>query len=257
MGIKECLMLENPAFLYGESCFVTMRIYSGKVLYKNQQLIRLAKFIEEYYLARTLTDIEKENIQKDIESNIDQDNGVMRVSAYTDPRDQLLQDTVSFEEIRFSYTWRTEPVEKKLSLMTAPSPFTFDYPPIKMGSYMPHFYYKKQAQRQGFDDVIFCVNEKVVECSTSNLFFVKEDRLFTSDQVFYPGLIRENIFSLLDIEIKEIDRSVLSEFDYAFTTNSVSIINAVEKIDNIKYNINHKFINKFKEQLIHRGLDDK
>ena len=117
---------------------------------------------------------------------------------------------------------------------------------MKLGDYAETFYLKKDH------DFLKVTNEeKILEASTSNIFFAKNDQIFTpkSDQKLLSCLTRQSIIKLFNVVEKDLYLNDLASFDVAFTTNSVALINPVSKIDQFIFknstSYSDKFINEF------------
>ena len=249
-------MLKNPAFLYGESIFVTLRVVGGSILYKKQQLERLFRFASNYYLTDEVSINDRELVISHLEQEIIGKSGILRVSAHAKERENLIADRVSFDDLSWSFDWRSLSSKNSSKLKTYPSPFTLDYPKLKMGSYMPHFVFKKEAISIGFDDALFVLNESIIEASTSNIFFGRGKDLFTPKEVIYPGLIREVILDQFQVNVVDIKLNEVSNFDFCFISNSAQILTSVNTIDDIKFKENDNYISEIKNLLMKRGIDE-
>ncbi|HBH4030732.1 TPA: aminotransferase class IV, partial [Clostridioides difficile] len=83
----------------------------------------------------------------------------------------------------------------------------------------------------------------ILECSMSNIFFIKGERVYTpSDRLpILNGIIKKRIIEICDelhIELieNEINISEISSFDFVFVTNSLMGAIKVTEIDKIKFN---------------------
>jgi branched-chain amino acid aminotransferase len=78
-------------------------------------------------------------------------------------------------------------------------------------------------------------NNRVLEGTTSNFFFVKGDKLVTAGDGILPGITRSVILDLVkgrfDVEIRDIDRSELDAMDEAFVTASNKEVVPVVRVD--------------------------
>jgi 4-amino-4-deoxychorismate lyase len=247
-------MLKNPAALYGESVFITLRVIGGEVLFKKQQLDRLCHFVSDYFLMNTISEEDKSLLESHISREANGKSGVLRVTAHAPERESLLSEELNFDLLKWSFNWR-EPLQvDDISLKTFFSPFTFAYPKLKMGSYMPHFYFKKQAKKLGYDDGAFIYEGKLIEACTSNIFFGKGEKLFTPKEVIYPGLTRELILEEFEVNEIEIMREDIKQFDFCFISNSAQIVTSVKAIDDIRFNRNNR-VRDIKNIILKKGLE--
>ena len=95
---------------------------------------------------------------------------------------------------------------------------------------------KKEAIDAGYDEAIL-LNSKgfVAEGSITNIFVVKDDKIFTPtiESGALPGITRRVLLNDLHLDIKEMDISVdfLFNSDEVFVTNSLMGIKVISKID--------------------------
>jgi len=249
-------MQENPAFLYGESVFVTLRVEAGVPLFRNQQLRRLERFITEYYLQRGFKESEQALLNEMLMNECQKLHScILKMMVYSNKRESLMANSVEFEDLNIKFYNRELSELRDQKLKSLESPFTKFYPSLKMGSYMPHFYLKKMAIRDGFDDCLFVRDEQIVEASTSNVFFMKNDILYTPKETIYSGLTREAMKKYFDVRELDINLGSISDYDYAFLTNSASIITSIKQIDNVLFETSETLSLELKNKMIIRGRD--
>lgn len=110
---------------------------------------------------------------------------------------------------------------------------------LKTIQYLESILARKIATEQGYDEAIMLNTKGVItETSIANIFFVKEDRVYTPrlEDGVLPGIIREKIincchqlgFSIIE---KEILPNEISEFTGAFQTNSLIEIQSLSSIN--------------------------
>ena len=94
----------------------------------------------------------------------------------------------------------------------------------KTTNYYENIYTKRYASENNFDDGIF-VNQQdiILECSMSNIFFIKEDKIYTPHRnlPILNGIMKEHIFEIcknLNIEVIERETSLkeIENFDFVF-----------------------------------------
>ena len=78
-------------------------------------------------------------------------------------------------------------------------------------------------------------HQRVLEGTTSNIFFVKGDTLVTAGTDILPGITRQVILDLVrdrfQVELRDIDRSELDRVDEAFLTASNKEVVPVTRLD--------------------------
>lgn len=127
----------------------------------------------------------------------------------------------------------------------------------KTTNYYESMYSKHYATDRGFDDAIFLDSfSNILECSMSNIFFIKEDTIYTpkSSSPILNGIMKlrvKEICKNLNINLTECDIKVscIDEFESVFVTNSLMGIMPVTNIENNTYNKNNELIKILKENL--------
>lgn len=245
-------MMSFPANLYGESVFTTTRVSKKGLLFEKKHFGRLFNSIQGYYLDEELSSNQKEKIVFNLKNLIPTDfEGIARLNISAPARSELLANNLKFEDLIFEVITREyseKEDEKKLALFE--SPFTSHYPDMKMGSYMPLFLLKKEALKKGFDDALLRLNDFIVSGSTSNIFFVKGDEIYTPKQKILSGIIQSVLVEDFNGIEKDISSGEIENYDYAFLTNSASIITGVNQINDTKYNINRDFLENIKSKVL-------
>lgn len=113
----------------------------------------------------------------------------------------------------------------------------------KTTNYFENIYMKKYALKNGFDDTLFLdCEERILECSMSNIFFIKDRQIYTPNKELpiLNGIMKKRIKALCvelrinmietDIKITEIDK-----FDFCFISNSLMGIMKVTHINDFKF----------------------
>ena len=122
----------------------------------------------------------------------------------------------------------------------------------KTTNYYENIYTKRYASENNFDDGIF-VNQQdiILECSMSNIFFIKEDKIYTPHRnlPILNGIMKEHIFEIcknLNIEVIERETSLkeIENFDFVFISNSLMKVMKVSQINKIVYPVSNEIFNK-------------
>jgi len=128
----------------------------------------------------------------------------------------------------------------------------------KTTNYFENIYTKEHASKHGFDDAIFLnIENKILECSMSNIFFIKGNKIYTpKDELpILNGIMKkriENICAELNIDIikKEIYIDEINDFEFSFLTNSLMGAMKVKLIENTQYNKDNMLFKKILSKLI-------
>lgn len=122
----------------------------------------------------------------------------------------------------------------------------------KTTNYYENIYTKKYANEKKFDDGLFVNYENIIlECSMSNIFFIKEDKIYTphSELSILNGIMKSKILDIcnkLNIEVVEgkIKLENINKFDFVFISNSLMKVMKVSQIDKITYPSNNEVFEK-------------
>ena len=109
-------------------------------------------------------------------------------------------------------------------------------PDAKSTSYLNAVYALRLARKADAVETIYVDrNNRVLEGTTSNFFFVKGDTLITAGDGILPGITRSVILDLargcVDVQIRDIDRAELDAMDEAFVTASNKEVVPVIRVD--------------------------
>lgn len=115
---------------------------------------------------------------------------------------------------------------------------------IKSLNYLEPILAKKHAEINGFDDGIMLNSQGfVTECSVSNIFFIKKDRIITPrlEDGILDGITRNKVINIckkLNISIEELSIKTenLKDVTQAFQTNSSFGVQPVHSINNHHFN---------------------
>lgn len=113
----------------------------------------------------------------------------------------------------------------------------------KATSLLANIMFAQEAKNHGVEEVILIRNGIVTECSSSNLFLVKNNCIYTHPKGRYilPGITREMIIDCAkycDIEVKEItfNKDFLMDADEVWISSSTREVVPITRIDNSSIN---------------------
>ena len=109
----------------------------------------------------------------------------------------------------------------------------------KATSLLANIMFAQEAKNHGVEEVILIRDGIVTECSSSNLFLVKNNSIYTHPKGPYilPGITREiaiDCAKYCDIEVKEVtfDKDSLMDADEVWISSSTREIVPINRIDN-------------------------
>jgi aminodeoxychorismate lyase len=119
---------------------------------------------------------------------------------------------------------------------------------LKTMNYLPYLLARTRAQEKGFEDAILTNTVKeICECTTSNLFFFREDRLETPAVScgVLPGVLREAVMECMEQEgepVREVKlgRETLPSCEEIFVTNSLVEVLPVGRVDQDEYPVRER-----------------
>jgi len=212
----------------GYGVFDYVQLYKGRPFHLQSHLERLEKSAKGIGLEMPLT-IEQIELAawKVIETNEPVDAGLrFMITGGLSSKDFLIPDTTTSLIILFHPTesYPNKIYEKGMRAITTSTLRL--YPHVKSNCYLPAIMAMREANRRGFHDAIY-INEKneVLEGTTCNVFFIKNDNLITDDSdLIIKGVTRDIILNLtkdLQIEFRSMPLSEIPSCDEAFLTSSI------------------------------------
>ena len=129
---------------------------------------------------------------------------------------------------------------------------------VKSTNYLENILARREALSFGFDEALF-LNEKnqIAECAASNLFWFKDETLFTPSEVcgLLVGTTRNLVLtSMADIDINILEGKFLlndlRDADFVFTTNSLTGCMPVSKIEGDSFNTENPLFLRIQNALL-------
>lgn len=227
-------------FLYGYGLFETIRVLDGKPVLLQEHISRIKKCSIELEIPFFYSDDEIIDKINELISLNKVATGVLNF--YLTPGDRGIDPAkVANNDPFFLILMRQYPSyssEDRLSLDVRP--LAFQRTPLdryKTLSWMKNVLENKLST---FDDILlYDDNEKFLETTRSNMFFIKDDVLITpKSTVILPGITRGFLIKNAEklnfkIEEREVYVDELFDFDEVFLTNSLRSIILVEAINNV------------------------
>ena len=211
----------DRGFLYGDGVFETMRVYGGRIFRALEHLDRLNDGLGALKIKSQLSSEELRGVCRVLIEKNEAAEGVARI--------YITRDSIIVTVRRYL----AQPIELRAMISTVrvdPQLSRF-----KTANRLPYLLAQQEAEGANVNDaVLLNANGRVVEFTTSNLFVVKNDELFTpplSDGPL-PGITRHAVLGLAaerGIAAREhsFGREFLEEADEVFATNSLMEITSV------------------------------
>ncbi len=236
----------DHGFLYGDGVYETLRVYQERVFLLERHLERLRQSCERIGLDLPMKDEEWLPILGELLERNGFDDAGLRITVTRgegeigiDPRLCAHPTIVVMAKSVVMYTeqQREQGVRLHLASVKRNSEFA-QSPQIKAISFLNNILAKQEAIRVGADDALMLnLDDIVAESTTSNIFFVKNERLFTPavECGILKGITRDVVLKLaieqgLSVEEGFYTTEQLLQADECFITNTGIEIMAVSMI---------------------------
>ena len=235
--------VEDRGFQFADGLYEVIYFYDGRAFYMDKHLERLEKGAKEIYLD---LDFEMENLKKICRQAV-RESGFKNATAYIQVTRGMAPRSHAFPR-QSSCTWIVTVKEVKrhpeefyengVKCITVPDE-RWERCNIKTIQLLPNCIAKEKAKKAGCFEAIFHKGDCVTEGSSSNLFIVKGETLYThpANKRILNGITRqcliEEITKELDIKCFEqtFTLDTLFDADEVFLTGTTTEIMPVVKID--------------------------
>ncbi len=141
--------------------------------------------------------------------------------------------------------------------LTAPSPWRLqaasyrrELPTVKHVGLFGAMNLRRQAQREGYDDVLFLNPDGTIsEIATSNIGFIRDGHVIWPRSEWLPGTTMTLINQALDepISTEPLTLSDLPSMEAAFAANAATGIRPLASVDGIEWPIEHKMLQQLRD----------
>jgi len=237
----------DHGFLYGDGVYETLRAYGGRIFRLRQHLARLARSASLIGLDTPIVEHDFITVLREAMERNDLSDAYLRITISRgegniglDPR-LCLHPTV----VVISLPLQPYPIELfntgvSLAIVNVRRNLAAALPPmIKSLNFLNNILAKQEASRAGaFDGLMLNGEGHITECTTSNIFFVKDGCVYTPSVAcgILDGITREAILSLAREQAFPTEEGcynpeALLEADECFLTNTTMEIMPVQGID--------------------------
>ncbi|MCM8792007.1 MAG: aminotransferase class IV [Candidatus Omnitrophica bacterium] len=253
---KAKVSLSEPAFLYGWSVFETMRAYRKKIVYFRMHLERIKR--SSSYLSLNFSYSFKE-IEKIIFKLIDLNkmkDVCVRLTLFKNLKERTsifiwIRPYQAYSDLQYLKGFRADVSEFRVNKNS----FLAN---LKSGNYLLYQLSYQQAKRRGFDEAVILNSDGyIAEASRSNVFFVKENKIFTPSLECgcLEGITRQVVMDIAkkhNLKVKKGSYTLddLLKADEAFLTNSLMGIMPLvyigkHRIGKSKFNLTHFLLKEY------------
>lgn len=215
----------DDGFSFGKGAFETIKVVDRKALFLDAHLKRLKNSLDFFGITK---EIDEEKIISYIK-NADEDNFALKI---------IVSDKNFILSSRED-NYRNEDKLFKLKISPVRRNTTSKVIYHKSLSYYENILEHRWAISKGFDSALFLnEREEVAETSFANIFFVKDDEIFTPtlSSGLLKGTMRDYLINNYKICEKVISNSEIKDFDEVFISNSLMGVRSVLAIDDNIFN---------------------
>lgn len=219
----------DDGFSFGKGAFETIKVVNGLPLFLDAHLKRLKNSLNFFEIK---TDIDEKKIYEYIDKSNNKNFAMKLIISdknfiITSREDNYRKDNKSYK--------------LKISKVRRNSTSKIIY--HKSLSYYENIIEHRWAVDSGYDSALFLnEREEVSETSFANIFFVKNDKIYTPkvSSGLLRGTMREFLIKNFEIIEDKIYAKNLDSFDECFISNSLMGVRNVVSIDEIKFKSNEK-----------------
>lgn len=247
----------NRGMMYGDGCFETLRSYSGNILAWEDHFERLQAGLEYLEIKPEFNSDELEQqVLKLIDVNgLSEEDAMIRIQCWRKGERGYKTDSANMEWMVQVKSINPGQTPLKLTLAkTRCIPSVALDRRYKLSNGLNYIKAAQEAKKALCDDALMLtVNEQISETTSSNIFWVKEGKVYTPDVDcdLLPGVTRgivTEVIRLLGIKLKEgkFDLTAISGAEALFCTNSLIEIREVLSLDDITFETEHPLVMKIK-----------
>lgn len=249
-GDESLQLGQSRAFRYGDGVFESIRIRNGRACFLDDHLARMANGLETLEIASPPSFFAKirDAVSEVMKSNQLADGlsqGRIRITVWRDgegtyrPEGHGGNFLVTAGELEADSF--LNPATKTLCLVPDPIQHPSRIRSIKSLNALPFVMAEGVAKRSGVDEALMHNDKGLVECSSSNIFFVVENELVTPSTRAgcLAGIMRGKVIEWARAEGIKCHETLFHPSDIqlateCFTTNSISGIRPVSSIDELQ-----------------------
>lgn len=236
---KPLLKVNDISVLRGYAGFDFLRIYNGEPFCFDEHFERFQNTIRSMNLVIPYTKKEvKEILYKLINKNKDKNYQVRFIVTGGETIDGMNPSHPVFYILFEKFLNLPDIVYKKGAKLIT-NEYLRILPNAKHSNYMNAVLLQKERNKQKAVEILYINNNKVLECSTSNIFIVKAGKIITPKDNILKGITRKNVIDIMtqnklkfaerDISVKE-----LKSADEVFITATNKKVVPIIKIDEFK-----------------------
>jgi len=234
----------DRGFMFGDGIYDVIASYQGKLFQTEQHLERLSYCLKQINLDFDVSGI-PENINYLIgKSQLNNSDFIayIQITRGIAPRQHHYPDNISPTSLIYLLPFSLPGINKNQIKVITCTDFRWHRCDIKNISLLPNIMANQSAHQEIAFENIFIRNGNVTEGTHSNIFFVKDNIVFTHpvNQDILDGITRKVVLKLceeIDLEVRElpIKKEEIIDMDEAFLTGTTTQIASIKQIDDHHY----------------------
>ncbi|WP_261134746.1 aminodeoxychorismate lyase [Bacillus sp. Marseille-Q3570] len=234
-------------YLYGIGVFETFRIYEGHPFLLNEHLERMNNALHDLNIRKVTGNAEIESIidqllqlngwtNASIRLNISAGNGApaLKTLEFKDPTIMVYGGELADAPVTLQ--------EKEAKVLRIPRNTPEGQIRLKSHHFLNNLLAKQELQDPAIEGIFLTDEGFVAEGITSNIFWMKENTLYTPviDTGILNGITRQYVLSLCDklgisVQVGKFKKEELLQAEECFITNSIQEIIAISRIDDTTF----------------------
>lgn len=245
------ISIHERGFLFGDGIFESIKIFNSKIYDFESHLQRIKLALQNLKFEADLTNLEKRSLQLIKKNKIK--NGILRISISRGIGSIGYLPSGKLKALIIIETLGERKLPDNISLGVSKI-----YTPkiaFKSMNSIPYIMNKIAASEQGFFDLVMTSESGfIAETSSANIFWVKGNKIYTSDETcgIVLGCMRKKLLKNADFKISEVRKkiSALETADEIFLSNSSFLVLPVD------YFLGRKLQKKTGEMVLKTVLED-
>jgi len=226
---KATIPFNDLGFLYGDGLFETMRFDNKNIFSYQKHFSRLKKGLKIINLDLSLSENQLNNVLNQLIKKNNMESGILRliITRENKSNKQIKSKSNIYVSIKPFYSVPSNPV-KIIFYNENQFPLIRFNPAIKSMNYLGNMLAKKRCNEEGgFEPGFYNGKNIITECAIRNIFFIKNNQLFTPplELGILSGVMRETVLLIaesLNIKYYEsyININTIGTYDEAFITST-------------------------------------
>lgn len=234
----------DRGFLFGDGVYEVMLQIDGNFFYGSEHLNRLSNCLEKINIEYDVSKLSIAIKQLLLASKLQEKDCLLyiQISRGVAPRQHSFPNQIEPTVLIYALPFVLPEINDKSISVATMKDFRWHRCDIKMTSLLGNVMANDMAIKAGNYETVFYRNEKITEASHSNIFFIKDNVVYThpADENILNGITREQVIQLcIDNRIEICEEAIavndINTMDEAFLTGTSTQIASIQKIDNHFY----------------------